>query len=995
MFLKGLLRFILTILILSVIGLGIYDYLNNFDQNECSMTYMKQNPGIIPVDLSQQIKSQFPNYKLYYYCEGFDCQKYEKLKFNEPNQIPVLFIPGNADSHMQVRSMASIGLDKSRKHKYSKQNIKFHYFTISFNEELTALYGPLLNIQTKYVKFCIKHILKLFENVQPELKRPKSVVLIGNSMGGIIARGIFTSSADNHLVHTIITKSSPHNRPVINIDKHLSDYYDQVNKLWLNKSEQRLNNVVLASLYGGTRDILVRSGLANLNDWKSKSPAGIISSYTISMPHVWRNIDHRCMAWCRELVMNLNRALFNLIDPLTGQIIENRNEREKILRFHLERDISKNAEKSINLINPELVSNKHFDFNDYSQTEKSYVFDLNQIVGSNLNDSYDSLFIYTNINTGNSFLLCKELNEKMSECTGEFIDLMSRYGRSIPPYVEGVQKVSSLKTANIINIDQIKLNENFRYLIVRIPINLKSSERHQTIVKFDWYMIKKRLYFINLPTIQNMKDTINKYIDSKPAVFKRIYLPTFLSVMQAFDLRKYFRKNSCDLFLIKLNKDEQLVPKPLSVSTLMIQFNEPISSSDVSSEHVYHSQSIQTKTKNLTLFLTRNSDYEQKNFPYIDLIQFDLKHLIQSTERLEKEMKKSQEFLSKCSMEHYLELDLNLEAILGQFIRFYILFVPAFLVSILQFYDYLILRSSSKEENSSISFFFLNKSLTNIWYHIQYSVFINLLIYLIIQFKYVNETYKFIAPIKEFELIQNDFEQLNNESIWFTFLPFVLYWCAYCILSTACFFLSLIFGLYSFILHEVVFKLFKFLQNQNVQYVLFVFNVIITIVSGFFASTLAYVNIFYANIMRLCVNNPAYQSKSFYKIFTLEQTRVLLIYLLLVLHLSPLLVWIKSLNSNEIKPLNYISQDNGYYIAAVHLVIHIIYYVKDKISFLGDKLFHLNNNFLANLVILNSILTILYASVNIYRLQYFILLHLGLMIFNSVKNSLTIKSKNE
>ena len=271
MFLKSSFRFVSTISILIIGGLGLFDYLNNFDQNECSMTYMRQNPGIIPVELPSVIKNEFPNYKLYLYCEGYDCQKYETLKFNEPNQIPVLFVPGNADSHMQVRSMASVGLDKSRKPKYSKLIIKFLYFTISFNEELTALYGPLLEIQTNYVKNCINHILNLFKGVEPESKRPKTVLLIGNSMGGIISRGIFSSPPFDKLVHTIITKSTPHNRPVINVDKHLSDYYDKVNKIWLNKSETMLNNVVLASTYGGTRDILVRSGLADLSEWKSKS----------------------------------------------------------------------------------------------------------------------------------------------------------------------------------------------------------------------------------------------------------------------------------------------------------------------------------------------------------------------------------------------------------------------------------------------------------------------------------------------------------------------------------------------------------------------------------------------------------------------------------------------------------------------------------------------------------------------------------------------------
>ena len=94
------------------------------------------------------------------------------------------------------------------------------------------------------------------------------------------------------MVHTIITQSSPHTHPVINVDNEMSSYYEKVNKFWLNASENSLNNVVLASLYGGTRDYLVRSGLANLNEWSGKSSAAIISGFTVSIPFVWRPVDH-------------------------------------------------------------------------------------------------------------------------------------------------------------------------------------------------------------------------------------------------------------------------------------------------------------------------------------------------------------------------------------------------------------------------------------------------------------------------------------------------------------------------------------------------------------------------------------------------------------------------------------------------------------------------------------------------------------------------------
>jgi len=93
---KNLIRFLLTIFLLFLIVAGIYDYLKNVDTNDCSMTYMKQNPGLIPVNLPNHVRKEFPNYKLFLYCEGYDCQKFEKLNFNSPGYIPVLFVPGNA-----------------------------------------------------------------------------------------------------------------------------------------------------------------------------------------------------------------------------------------------------------------------------------------------------------------------------------------------------------------------------------------------------------------------------------------------------------------------------------------------------------------------------------------------------------------------------------------------------------------------------------------------------------------------------------------------------------------------------------------------------------------------------------------------------------------------------------------------------------------------------------------------------------------------------------
>jgi glycosylphosphatidylinositol deacylase len=293
-------RFLVTTTILVLVGLGIYDYLQNVDENDCTMTYMVQ-PVYIPIGLNKAIEEAYSRYKLYFQCINiYNCDVNEKVSigFKKPGYIPVLYITGNADSHKQVRSIASVALSKSEQDKYAKMDIRFNYFTISFNEELSALYGPILYDQTEYAKHCIKKILSLYDDVQPVEQRPKSVIIIGNSMGGLIARGLFlktqTEFDASRLVHTIITESTPHKHAVVNMDAHLKTFYDQVNALWQNRSEHTLDNVVLVSLYGGNRDVLVRNDLSSLDDkWSRTSNALIIAKLTSTIPFVWRSVDHK------------------------------------------------------------------------------------------------------------------------------------------------------------------------------------------------------------------------------------------------------------------------------------------------------------------------------------------------------------------------------------------------------------------------------------------------------------------------------------------------------------------------------------------------------------------------------------------------------------------------------------------------------------------------------------------------------------------------------
>jgi pimeloyl-ACP methyl ester carboxylesterase len=90
---------------------------------------------------------------------------------------------------------------------------KFDFFVVHFNETLSAFSGDLLWDQTEFVNDCIKFILSIYDkNLQssPNAVKPSSVILIGHSMGGIIARAVFIKpNYTPKSVKNIISLNSP------------------------------------------------------------------------------------------------------------------------------------------------------------------------------------------------------------------------------------------------------------------------------------------------------------------------------------------------------------------------------------------------------------------------------------------------------------------------------------------------------------------------------------------------------------------------------------------------------------------------------------------------------------------------------------------------------------------------------------------------------------------------------------------------------------------
>jgi glycosylphosphatidylinositol deacylase len=159
---------------------------------------MFENPVYHRILMTKDIQNRYPRYSLYSYCEGSRCEAHRRNQFSGIKKkfffliyfekyflfliclgSPVLFIVGNADSYRQVRSLGSVA------YRMGDQKKRLDYFSIDFNEELSALFGGVLEQQTEFIAYAIQKILSLYQT-------NKTIILVGNSIGGLLSRKIYS-----------------------------------------------------------------------------------------------------------------------------------------------------------------------------------------------------------------------------------------------------------------------------------------------------------------------------------------------------------------------------------------------------------------------------------------------------------------------------------------------------------------------------------------------------------------------------------------------------------------------------------------------------------------------------------------------------------------------------------------------------------------------------------------------------------------------------------
>ncbi|QEU58133.1 Bst1 [Kluyveromyces lactis] len=246
--------------------------------------------------------------------------------------IPVLFIPGNAGSFKQARSIAAASANLYFEHKSTIQNFNaknMDYFTADFNEDFTAFHGQTMLDQAVYLNDAVRYILSLYAQsaAYKESNRPlpKSVILLGHSMGGIVARLMLT--LPNHIpesVNTILTLSSPHSTAPVTFDGDILKLYDRVNSFWTSAMNDMgsyfRNNVSVISITGGILDDILPADYTNLKGIVPESNG--FTTFTTTIPELWTPIDHLAIVWCDQLRYLLAKYILEIVnDDAEGKTV--------------------------------------------------------------------------------------------------------------------------------------------------------------------------------------------------------------------------------------------------------------------------------------------------------------------------------------------------------------------------------------------------------------------------------------------------------------------------------------------------------------------------------------------------------------------------------------------------------------------------------------------------------------------------------------------------
>ncbi|CAD5209356.1 unnamed protein product [Bursaphelenchus okinawaensis] len=222
-------------------------------------------------------------YNLSLYGEGYYALGY----MNDPGSldgIPIIFVPGNAGSEKQARSLGSVLQNKTE---LRGTHFKFNVFTIDFKEEFSAFSPSIIHRQIDYLVHAIRHVHGLYRD-------GRKIILYGHSIGGIVAQGALTHKDIQDKVSLVIGLSTPFSEPPISLGLGMKKIWDDL----YHKSD-----IPTISIDAGLLDLQIAP------EWTNAPFVHHVS--TNELDGVNLECDHQCIVWCNQLVRQNSRFLFD------------------------------------------------------------------------------------------------------------------------------------------------------------------------------------------------------------------------------------------------------------------------------------------------------------------------------------------------------------------------------------------------------------------------------------------------------------------------------------------------------------------------------------------------------------------------------------------------------------------------------------------------------------------------------------------------------------
>eukprot|EP00602_Paraphysomonas_sp_CaronLab_P008051 CAMPEP_0185036204 /NCGR_PEP_ID=MMETSP1103-20130426/28813_1 /TAXON_ID=36769 /ORGANISM="Paraphysomonas bandaiensis, Strain Caron Lab Isolate" /LENGTH=913 /DNA_ID=CAMNT_0027573657 /DNA_START=100 /DNA_END=2838 /DNA_ORIENTATION=- len=238
---QWILGFILVLFSVSFITLGHFAQRRIADSNKCDMTYSR------PHIQQMSVNTSVSEYRLHIHGSISDLAP-----------TPVLFIPGNSGSPMQVRSFAS-----------SMHNDgSLQYFSLDFGNSRSATHASTILLQAVFLNDALREIASIYSFSPGE----GQVIIVAHSAGGMVARAAI--ALDNHprcIVQSILMLGTPNSRPTYTPDASLAKLYSSVNALWRKSMYPTSAQCMAAAAAEQDDDVFVKQHGAVSADWSCVS----------------------------------------------------------------------------------------------------------------------------------------------------------------------------------------------------------------------------------------------------------------------------------------------------------------------------------------------------------------------------------------------------------------------------------------------------------------------------------------------------------------------------------------------------------------------------------------------------------------------------------------------------------------------------------------------------------------------------------------------------